>query len=475
VIGVLEVLNKRDGGFSSDDVALLTTFAGQAAVAIENARLFQLTDQQLSQRVSELETLERIDFELNRSLDLEKVARIAVEWAMENSSATAAALGVIETDPDTDEPLHLRIAYQQGYTADNIAQPEMLQQWEIGRGIVARVLRSRQPELVPDVTIDPDPMPILRGALSRVAIPMLSGGDVIALLVLETDREPHLRLADMPFLQRLAEHAAIAIANAQLYAELTAANQSKSEFVSFVAHELKNPLTSIRGFSDFLLKGVMGPLNEQQRNFVGTIRSSAERMNTMVSDLNDATKLQTNNLRIEFSAVSLHTVVEETLRPLAKQIEDKRQVVQRDIPADLPALAADQNRLIQVMTNLMSNAHKYSPPETTITVSARLLGTTTDPRGRAAARPCAGLGARSGHRHERRRPAPVVHAVFPQRQPENARAARHRPGHDHHARHRAAARRRCVGGKRHRRGQHLPLHHSHRLHAGTRSGRLAHV
>jgi len=76
-----------------EDTELLTTFASQAAVAIENARLFQQTDIQLTRRVQELETLERIDRELNRALDLNKVADITVHWSLENSRVTAGVLG----------------------------------------------------------------------------------------------------------------------------------------------------------------------------------------------------------------------------------------------------------------------------------------------------------------------------------------------------------------------------------------------
>ncbi len=342
VIGVLEVLNKKNSAtFTSDDADLLTAFAGQAAVAIENARLFQMTDLQLSERLSELETLERIDVELNRSLDLSKVSQITLHWAMENSSAVAGLIGLVIGDPPK-----LEVIYKLGYADDEVPLGTEGNLWPLDRGITSRVLRTRQPELVPDVKIDPNYQPSLRGALSQITLPMLSGGAVNAILILETNRDPRLRLADMPFLQRLAEHASIAIANAQLYAELTRANQSKSEFVSFVAHELKNPLTSIKGYSDVLLNGAVGAMSEPQKNFLNTIRFNAERMNTLVSDLNDVTKLQTDNMRMEFTAVNFRSVLTETLRPLQKQIDDKGQTLELNLPDDLPLIQADQNRLI---------------------------------------------------------------------------------------------------------------------------------
>lgn len=381
VIGVLEVLNKKNGAsFSRDDVDLLTVFAGQAAVAIENARLFQMTDLQLSERLSELETLERIDVELNRSLDLQKVAQISLQWAMENSSATAGLIGILVGDPQ-----RMEIVYSVGYEPEDLPADEDGARLPLDRGIVSRVLRTRQADLVPDVRIDPDYTPSLRGALSQITLPMLSGGEVNALLLLETNREPRLRLADMPFLQRLAEHASIAIVNAQLYAELTRANESKSEFVSFVAHELKNPLTSIQGYSDVLIKGAVGGLSDQQKNFLGTIRANAARMNTLVSDLNDVTKLQTDNLRMDLKAVSFRKALDETLPPLQKQIDDKGQQLELDVPDELPPINADLNRLVQVLTNMVSNAHKYTPENGLIRITAHVDENLMDNKGRPLA------------------------------------------------------------------------------------------
>lgn len=365
-VGVLEVINKKNGGiFVDEDANLLTTFAGQAAIAIENARLFQMTDQQLSARVDELQALERIDVELNRSLDLKKVADITMRWAIANSGATAGVLGLVAGDPP-----QLQVIARYGYEDDDFPEGAEGAAWPLDRGIVRRVMRTRQPDIVTDVTTDPDYVPSLRGALSQITVPMISGGEINGLLILETNKEPRLGLVDMAFVQRLTEHANVALINAQLYVDLARANDSKSEFVSFVAHELKTPMTSIKGYTDLLLGGMVGTLNESQINFLGTIRANIERMNTLVSDLNDVTKMETNNLRMEFTPTDFRAIVTETLRPLQKQIEDREQTLIIDLPEDLPAIHADQNRLIQVLTNLVSNAHKYTPRAGRIMVRA---------------------------------------------------------------------------------------------------------
>lgn len=378
VIGVLEVINKKGGGaYVQEDLELLATFAAQAAIAIENARLFEMTDMQLSKRVAELQALERIDVELNRSLDLQRVADVTMRWAIANTGATAGALGLVVGDP----PM-LQILSRHGYEPEDFPPGADGQLWPLDRGIVSRVMRTRQPDIATDVTIDPNYIPSLRGSKSQITVPMMSGGEIHALLVLEKDTEPRLNLIDLAFVQRLAEHAIIAITNAQFYAEMTRANEWKSEFVSFVAHELKTPMTSMKGYTDLLISGVTGALSEQQQAFLGTIRANIDRMQTLVSDLNDVTKLQTKKMPMEFQPLDFRAVVTESLRPLLRQIEEKHQTLTLDIPDTLPAILADQNRLIQVLTNLLSNAYKYTPPEGHITLRARVAETNRDGKGR---------------------------------------------------------------------------------------------
>ncbi len=381
ILGVLEVLNKKDNApYMQDDVELLTTFAGQAAVAIYNAQLFQMTDQQLNDRVAELEALERIDVELNRSLDAAKVAEITIRWAIAKSGATAGVLGLVVGDPPA-----LHVVSKYGYNDEDTPEGAEDIIWPLDRGIVSRVLRTRRPELTDDVSIDPNYVPSLRRSLSQITVPMMSGGEVIGLLVLETNKFPRLSLVDLVFVQRLAEHASIALANAQLYAELTRSNEGKSEFVGFVVHELRTPMTSIKGFTDLLMMSAgNGKLDDNQKNFLQTIKSNIDRMTTLVSDLNDVTRLQTKkSLPMKFVPTDFEDVVSATLLPLRKPIDDKGQTLTISLPEELPQLYGDKNRLIQVLTNLLSNAHKYTPDDGQIRITSEIVNNRWDAKGRS--------------------------------------------------------------------------------------------
>lgn len=370
IIGVLEVLNKRDGTpFVREEVELLSTFAGQAAIAIENARLFQTTESQLNKRLQELETLERIDFELNRTLDITRVGEITVRWSVANSGATAGVIGVVEPGKTGAAP-HLRVLALYGYREDEYPDGAEGKQWPLDKGIVKRVMRTLQPDLA-DVKIDPDYVPMLKGSISQITIPMISGGEVNAILLLETNKEPRFNLLDLTFMQRIAEHASIAVSNAQLVEEIRRAAESKSEFVGFAAHELKNPLTSIKGYSA-LMMGEMGKMmNEEMRhNSLQVIQSNAERMQSIIDDLRDIAALEADKLKVDLKPIPLAKVVTDTLITFEQRIQDKGQTVLNNVSLELPLINGDHNRLVQVLTNLVSNAHKYSPADTTITLSA---------------------------------------------------------------------------------------------------------
>lgn len=367
VIGVLEVINKRDGSiYVDEDVELLTTFAGQAAIAFENARLFQQTDLQLSRRVQELESLERIDRELNRTLDLNSVAEITVRYAVSNSNATAGLLVV----PDENKSF-LRIVAKQGYGPDDNPQDGAL--WSVADGIVSRVLRTRRADLQPYVDMDPDYIPSLSGSLSQITIPMIAGSEISALLILETDQEPRLNLLDQDWAQRLAEHASIAIENAKLYEQISYANETKSEFIGFAAHELKNPLTSVKGYAETLTSSMVTMMTPDQiKQFAGIIQNNAERMNGIISDLRDIAKDDAGKLTIALEPVDLRQVVMDTLISLQKQIDGKNQTVVNEIHSNLPPVLGDRSRLTQIMVNFLSNAHKYSPDGAEIRLEAQV-------------------------------------------------------------------------------------------------------
>jgi len=357
VLGVIEVINRRDGlPFEADDQNLLTAFASQAAVAIENARLLALTDQELTERVEELQVMGRIVRELNAGLDIDRAMRITLEWAVRQSKAEAGLIGMLEEN-------NLRIMAQEGY--EEIFTDPAASRLALDLPAVRSSIQTGQPSQVS--LLNNGSKGIYPGAHTQIIVPIRREALVIGLILLESVSDSQ---GNLSFLNRLSDNAAIAISNAQLYDEIQRANDAKSEFVSFVAHELKNPMTSIKGYSELLAAGSVGQINEMQTNFLNTIRSNVERMSALVSDLNDNAKIEAGRLRLDFNPVDVSEVLEDVVRSTRRQVEDKRQEVKLTIPVELPRVWADRLRVGQVLTNLVSNAHKYTPEGGKILVGA---------------------------------------------------------------------------------------------------------
>lgn len=372
VIGVIEIINKKDGlPFIIEDQNLLSAFAGQAAVAIENARLYTLTDQELTARVEELSVMQRIDRELNASLEVDRAMRITLEWAMRQSLAEAGAIGFVGEK-------NVRLAAEQGY--GDVMEKYKEEYLPREHKVVHEAIESGQPQRVLFESSDPA-RSFLPGTHSQLVIPIKREANVIGLFLLETTKVDGFQQNALNFLSRLSDHAAIAIANAQLYAEVQAANEAKSDFVNFVAHELKNPMTSIKGYAELLSAKAVGPITDMQASFLVTIRSNIERMKTIVEDLNDNAKIEAGRMRLDYKAVDVIEMVDDAIKSTKRQIEDKKQTISVSMPEVLPKVWADRTRVGQVLINLVSNAHKYTQEGGNIIVRAEQTNNTWDPEG----------------------------------------------------------------------------------------------
>ncbi len=368
ITGVLEVMNRLDGlPFVDEDETLLTALAGQAAVAMENARLYTLTDQELAARVEELSVMQRIDRELNASLEMERAMRLTLDWAMRQSNAEAGLIGMLEEGK-------LRVMAQTGYGES--MDKAMEQPMDLSLPALEAAVESGLPQRVRSGAGVAGGL--LSSALQHVVIPIRRETSVIGLLLLESSSDSQ---EDLAFLSRLTDHAAIAISNAQLYEEVQRANLAKSDFVSLVAHELKNPMTSIKGYTELLAAGAVGAVNEMQANFLNTIRSNTDRMANLVSDLNDTTKIEAGRLRLDFKSVEVNELVDEIVRSSKRQIDDKKQTIQVELPPQLPKVWGDRTRLGQVMINLVSNANKYTPEGGALVIGAEASANHWDPEG----------------------------------------------------------------------------------------------
>ncbi len=376
VIGVIEVINRLDGlPFTKDDQELLTAFSSQAAIALENARLYTLTDRRLAERVNELSVMQRIDRELNTYLEVPRAMKITLDWAMRQSGADAGLVGTVHEDG-------LRVMADQGFGNELESYRDSLLPVDLPgvKGAVNEEI-TQQISRSDFFKQQDDDYTLLPEAKSQIVIPIRREEQVIGLILLESTQKDPWTEDVKDFLSRLSDHAAIAIANAQLFLQVQEADLAKSEFVSFVSHELKTPMTSIRGYTDLLLGGAVGQINEAQENFLSTVRSNVNRMSTLVSDLADISRIESGRLHLEFAPVLLTDLVNEVVRPHEQGLKEKEQTLKQHITDDLPPVWGDRTRIAQIFTNLLSNANKYTPQSGTITIQAEQSPNLWDPDG----------------------------------------------------------------------------------------------
>lgn len=317
-----------------------------------------LEKKQLRDKAEEfLETqsrLQRISHELNARLNIGNVAEIVLTWAMQHSTAHVGMVGRLMGKGRGMKVL--AISGESPVLARFRNQKVRIDHPEFERAVASGLPQESDKKvgfLLPE-------------SKRRLVFPIKRASIISTLLILEDESESRYDQKSISFLSSLADLAGPAMANAILYDQVQRANQSKTEFISEVSHELKNPMTSIKNYARMLMKSE--DLSEQQVNFTQVIERSVDRMSRMVSDLSDVSRIETGYLRLEIEEVNVKNIIQAVVTEMESQINDKKQILQINIGQDDLIVLADQNRLVQVLVNLISNANKYSPEESTITI-----------------------------------------------------------------------------------------------------------
>jgi signal transduction histidine kinase len=353
VIGVVYVDSRALAGlFRDSDLAALDALSSQAAIALDNALLFSETDQALSQRVEQLRQLRRVDMLLNETLDAEKAVQFTLEWACKLVGAERGHFSMLIGNPPTFDTL-----YSYGMSDDGTLSGTLIEHFppiEVVMGM-GRTL------------------PVMSDDHTRAAliVPSLKDQEVRGIMVLERQNYPfNDEQADLA--ERIIARGAVAIENALLYERVQAANKAKSEFVGIVAHDLKSPMTGIKGYAELLI--MLGGLQESQINYLKRISDTVTRMEILVQDLADISRIESGHFYMEVRRVRVADVVQAVQDGTMPQIRERNHTFVMDMPDTLPDLWVDYYRLLQVLINLVSNAYKYTPDGGTITLKIRPEG-----------------------------------------------------------------------------------------------------
>ena len=329
VIGVLMVYHRKPNFFNAEMLSLVKAIAGQVAVAINNARLYELIRDQA----------ERLGSMLRREQEDASRSQAILE---------AVADGVLVTDPNN------RISFL-NKSAEDILSLEsgkvIGQTLDVFGGLFGKSAASWM-QTINNWSVSPS---------------SYQAGETFAeQLVLENGLIVLVHLAPVILQNDF-------LGTVSIFRDIThevEVDRLKSEFVATVSHELRTPMTSIRGYVDVLLMGAAGAMNENQAHFLKIVKGNTERLNILVNDLLDISRLESGRVTLSPQALDLREVAEDVIGDVLRrsQEENKPIALSLDAPKKLPYVFGDAERVRQVLANLVDNAYHYTPENGTILV-----------------------------------------------------------------------------------------------------------
>ncbi|MBI1960527.1 MAG: GAF domain-containing protein, partial [Candidatus Rokubacteria bacterium] len=382
-IGTVSMWRSEVKPFTERQIELVTTFADQAVIAIENVRLFK-----------ELEA---------RNSDLGE--------ALEQQTATGEILSVISSSPTNTQPVFDAIVRSavnlcdglfgavyryDGHLLHHVADFNFTSQAsEYVRANYPRPLDPRAGSgrailghtavHVPDTELDDDyrTSGIGRavGFRSVVVVPMFREETPLGCIAVARVEAGPFSDKQISLLKTFADQAVIAIENVRLFTELDdktrqleIANRHKSEFLANMSHELRTPLNAVIGFSEVLLERMFGEVNPKQEEYLNDILSSGKHLLSLINDILDLSKIEAGRMELEAQAFDLPAALDNALTLIRERAARHSIGLEVHVDPRIGEVVADERKVKQVLLNLLSNAVKFTPEGGTVTMSAALNG-----------------------------------------------------------------------------------------------------
>jgi GAF domain-containing protein len=369
-IGAVAIWRSEVRPFSEAQIKLVTTFAAQAVIAIENVRLFQelqTRTAQLTRSVTELRALGEVGQAVSSTLDLETVLNTIVSRAAQLAGADGAS--VYEYDETTEE-FQLRAAHEY--------EPELVETLRampvrMGASLTGRAIERREPMQIPDIAPEGAYRSHLRDMLLRMGyralltVPLMREDQVIGTLAVNRRTPGEFSPEVVELLKTFATQSALAIQNARLFREveekgrqLAIASQHKSQFLANMSHELRTPLNAVLGYTELILDETFGDVPEPIRDSLERARNSGQHLLGLINDVLDLSKIEAGQLTLSLADYAMEEITHAVATNVESLAAEKKLALRVTVPPDLPPGRGDSRRIAQVLLNLVGNAIKFT-------------------------------------------------------------------------------------------------------------------
>jgi signal transduction histidine kinase len=367
-IGSILLARQRVEPFSDKQIELVRTFADQAVIAIENARLFnelRARTEELGSSVAELKMLSEVGQAVSSTLDLKAVlstilnASLGVTWANAGAvfrySRAERAFRLVEA-VGWDEMLahsvrELRIAETESAMGEAVARRVPIQLADLAQ-------RASYP--LRDITL-------AAGFHSALIVPLVGAERILGAIILMRQEAGEFPAETVRLMQTLASQSVLAIQNARLFREiadkseqLALASQHKSQFLANMSHELRTPLNAILGYAELLVDGIYGVLPDRPRGVLDRIQNNGKHLLALINDVLDLAKIEAGQLTLTLEDYSVPEVVKSVVTATEPLAASKGLKFTAALPDGLPMAHGDARRVSQVLLNLVGNAIKFT-------------------------------------------------------------------------------------------------------------------
>jgi signal transduction histidine kinase len=381
LVGVISMWRTEVRPFTDKQIEMIQTFADQAVIAIENARLLgelQSRTAELTRSVGELKALGEVGQAVSSTLDLQTVLDTIVARAVQLSGTGG---GFIYEYDDATQEFHLRAAHE---VEDELVEALRVEPIRLGEGATGQAAATRAPVQITDALDEREyAFTRIRSILARLgyrsilAVPLLLEQRILGALVVQRRESGIFAPEVVNLLQTFATQSALAIQNARLFREieakgreLEAASRHKSEFLANMSHELRTPLNAIIGFSEILAEKMFGDVNEKQTEYLQDILESGRHLLSLINDILDLSKIEAGRMELELSEFDLPNAIENALILVRERAIRHEIRLASTIDERLGMIGGDERKVKQVLLNLLSNALKFTPEGGRIDVRA---------------------------------------------------------------------------------------------------------